>query len=516
MATVRMQPTACDPMYPLTNDSGGANMKLINHFADFLRDTVNLNQTRLETLESSVQAIQTFVKYSDWGPRVHRFVEQGSWAHDTIIKPIEGKEFDADLLVVVKPVDDWEASDYVVSLGNVFKSSNVYKDKVKIWDYCVTINYSGDRKIDIAPCLRGRKIDGRHEVCNRSSDSFERSEPLLFTEWINEKNSFSGNNSFRKVTRLIKYLRDIRGDFQCPSILLTTMLAMQIDWNDAGGSSFKDVPSGLRTLFGRLDEWLALNPVKPRVDNPHLVGLEDFASSYSQDDWEGLSAVVKSLRQDIDKAFETKGKFASVEAWQAVFGRSFAKGVAITKTEAVLESYEEDFSEDAGTLLAGLVDPGAAHSDLIVDRIRQLGRWLWSAGMDRPKHMRAPVWGRADIVSDQVYVQARWMERQHSPTSTMVSDFEELPARGGLTFDVTVNKGVALPAGNRVVYRVTNTGAVALALGKGRGGFETPQEGTKRWEVLQYRGVHLVEAFIVRDIDNTLVGQSAPFHVVVG
>jgi hypothetical protein len=86
-------------------------MKLIGHFADLLRDTVNLNQTRIDDLEASVDAIKTFVKDSDWEPRVWKFVERGSWAHGTIIRPVDGNEFDADLLVIVEPVEGWFAAD---------------------------------------------------------------------------------------------------------------------------------------------------------------------------------------------------------------------------------------------------------------------------------------------------------------------------------------------------------------------------------------------------------------------
>ena len=35
-------------------------------------------------------------------------------------------------------------------------------------------------------------------------------------------------------------------------------------------------------------------------------------------------------------------------------------------------------------------------------------------------------------------------------------------------------------------------------------------------EQLAYRGVHLVEAFVIRKRDDLLIGQSAPFHVVIG
>ncbi|WP_158608737.1 SMODS domain-containing nucleotidyltransferase [Sinorhizobium meliloti] len=96
-------------------------MKLVNDFKDFLKDTVNLNQTRIGRLEERVETIKSFIKSSDWEPKVTSFVEQGSWAHDTIIRPVDGGEFDADLLVMVKAVDGWSAAQYVKELGRVFQ-----------------------------------------------------------------------------------------------------------------------------------------------------------------------------------------------------------------------------------------------------------------------------------------------------------------------------------------------------------------------------------------------------------
>lgn len=97
--------------------------KLVSKFDDFLKNTVNLNQTRLDELESSVDALKSFIDSSSWEPRVRKFVPQGSWAHKTIIKPVDLGEFDADLLVLIDPVDDWTAKDYVTTLGEVFKAS---------------------------------------------------------------------------------------------------------------------------------------------------------------------------------------------------------------------------------------------------------------------------------------------------------------------------------------------------------------------------------------------------------
>jgi hypothetical protein len=203
-------------------------MKLVSQFTSFLKETVNLNQTRIDLLESNVEAIRNFIRQCEWSPRVRGFEEQGSWAHDTIIKPVDGGEFDADLLVVIDPVDGWSAKDYVAKLGKAFADSSVYGSKAKTWDYCVTITYPGERKVDIAPLVRSRKHDGSLEVCNRAADRFDASEPVEFTAWLRERNALSGSNSFRKVTRLMKYLRDIKTTFTCPSVLLTTLLGMQI------------------------------------------------------------------------------------------------------------------------------------------------------------------------------------------------------------------------------------------------------------------------------------------------
>ena len=69
------------------------------------------------------------------------------------------------------------------------------------------------------------------EVCNRKG-GFELTAPVDYTAWMKERNAYSGNNSFRKVTRLVKYLRDIKETFTCPSVLLTTLLGNQIHWFD--------------------------------------------------------------------------------------------------------------------------------------------------------------------------------------------------------------------------------------------------------------------------------------------
>lgn len=480
-------------------------MKLIGLFDDFLKETVNLNQTRIDLLDESIGALKTFLRESDWKPKIVGFEEQGSWAHGTIIRPVDDAEFDADLLVMVEPVEGWTAADYVEELGRVFSASGVYADKTKVCDYCVTITYAGQRRIDLAPCVVGRLLPESLEVCNRTG-GFERSEPVQYTAWLRERNTYSGLNSFRKVTRLLKYLRDIKETFTCPSVLFTTLIGYRIDWMEKDNPDFADVPTTLKTLVGRLDDWLQRHPDKPMVPNPKLV-TEDFGDLWdTQEKYANFRNVIHRYRGWIDEAFATEGRQESIAAWQRVFGEDFGKA-GVIKVGA-------DAAADGLARVRSLLSSTAAHLNELVDVVKNYGISVLPRDFCRPSHMKQPTWRQAPNMI-KVDVAAEWREQQSSTPSRGVRAGEILPARGGLYFRAATTDGNPIPAGYEVQWRITNTGAVATAKGQGRGGFECENMAQGRWEQLAYRGVHMSEAFVIRRSDDVLIAKSDPFYVVI-
>ena len=58
---------------------------------------------------------------------------------------------------------------------------------------------------------------------------------------------------------------------------------------------------------------------------------------------------------------------------------------------------------------------------------------------------------------------------------------------------------------------MTNTDEEAYLADCPRGEFYEPKSDNTKWEGLKYRGVHLVEAFVVRKRGNLLVGKTEPF-----
>lgn len=478
-------------------------MKLVNDFKDFLSDTVNLNESRIAQLGARVETIKGFIRNSDWEPAISEFIEQGSWAHDTIIRPVDGGEFDADLLVKVKAVEGWNASQYVKELGRSFLDSGVYADKTQVHDYCVTITYADECKIDIAPLVMDREYQGILEVCDKRNNKFDRSQPLEYTRWMREKNGYSGNNSFRKATRLIKYIRDIKTRFSCQSVLLTTLIGNRIEWFDKNSSAFANTPSALQTIMGRLDDWLQDRPVKPAVPNPSLDS-EDFSELWNDNQYANFRNFVNKYRNWIDDAIAAESRTESIEKWRKVFGDEFAKGESIKKSE-------ESIMQQTRALLM----ESAAHPDSLVDKVIEYGISILPSSFRTPPHLQAPRWPRAESVSRNVQVFAEYRPSRNSGQQTRIHSGEALPPHGGILFDVRVNGFQTVPSDCYVRWRVTNTGAVAIALNKGRGGFESPSDGDRRWEQLEYRGVHMTEAFIIRRSDDRLVGFSEPFYVVI-
>jgi hypothetical protein len=480
-------------------------VKLVDLFNDFLIDTVNLNQTRLDGLEASVTALKAFLRQQDWGVRVRGFEGQGSWAHQTIIKPVDGGEFDADLLVMVDPVKAWTAKDYIAALYAVFRNSDTYKDKVQRSSHCVTITYAGDRKVDIAPCVIERLAKGTYEVCNRITDAFERSEPIAYTEWMKEQNGYSGSNSFRKVTRLLKYLRDIKTRFTCPSVLLTTLIGYQINFWDKGTAAFEDTPTTLKTIIGRLDDWLQYNSTKPAITNPKLPS-EDFAAKLTDDQYSTFRSMIHKYRGWVDEAFDAKTRVDSIIAWRRLFGDDFAKGedVSVLSTGHIVET----------ALGKSLVLASAAHLDSLVDDVLSFGVTILPPAFYRPPYQMAAPWVRANSVTNKVQVSATYHSSRNA-SGRPIQRGQALPRNGGLWFTAHVNGFERVPDGFRVEWRITNTGLEALARRAGRGIFYPCHREHMRWEDLQYRGVHIAEAFIIRRSDEVLVGQSPPFEVVI-
>src|SRR6266498_2352988 len=131
-----------------------AAMKLHEYFSGLLDRVVNIDPSRLEQLAGHEKALTEWQRNdSVFRPMVEGFSRQGSWAHRTIIRPLPGQQFDADLLVRMERQRGWseEPRRYPEALYEAMLRGPRHRDKVELKTRCVRVNYAGDCHVDLVP-----------------------------------------------------------------------------------------------------------------------------------------------------------------------------------------------------------------------------------------------------------------------------------------------------------------------------------------------------------------------------
>ena len=288
-------------------------------FAEFLRDEVNLNQSRLDRLETSVGAVNDYLKGNL--TCYQKMERQGSYALGTLIKPVDDNdEYDADIQIVMNPNPKWGPKDYVLETNRTLAGNKNYADKLRLKTRCVTVDYAGDFHLDVVPRVT---INGKHYVCNRTDNKFEETDGNGYRDWFNEKNRITGGN-LKRVVRLLKHLRDHKNSFTAKSILLTTLVGNTIKSSDEGTVAVNTVADTLETVLSRMNDYLQQHPNMPVIKNPVLPS-ENFNRHWDQRRYANFRNRVKSYAQTAKQAKAEPSAEKAIKLWQELFGESFGK-----------------------------------------------------------------------------------------------------------------------------------------------------------------------------------------------
>ncbi len=302
-------------------------MKNINAFKQFLTEEVNLNESRIDTLEQKIESIKTFLK--DNFDCYQKVEKQGSYAMQTIIKPVkENDEFDADLLVYCSEMESWEPANYIQKLYDLFKNSGNYSHMVKRKTRCITLDYSGDFHLDLVPCV---KKDDKTFICNHEENEFEETDGTGYRQWLSDKTTYT-TGELKRVTRLIKYLRDHKKNFSVKSILLTTMLGNSVD--SILQTECTDTPTALLKIVNSLNTYLRNNPQMPVIKNPILPN-EDFNRHWDQEKYENFCNKISIYHEKIDDAYNEENRNSSIRKWRKVFGDKFGTIIQSNSTPSI-------------------------------------------------------------------------------------------------------------------------------------------------------------------------------------
>ncbi len=294
-------------------------MKHIKFFEDFLTKEVNLNETRLTKLNDSISSVTVYLSKNleSYEKKIER---QGSYALRTIIKPINNHEYDADILLFMKFDPDKEPKDYINDLYNCLKNNKNYEKIAHRKTRCVYIDYTGDFHLDIVPCISQGPDPF---ICNNKENKFEDSDGTGSRDWFNDRTRIT-NGNLKRVTRLLKYLRDHKGNFSVKSILLTTLIGNEVYKNEEGSENFKSIPDTLKTISNRINYFLQSNVNMPEICNPVLQS-ESFTRHWDQEKYSHFRKMFNIYNGKVNEAFDATDHNSSVKKWRELFGEKFGK-----------------------------------------------------------------------------------------------------------------------------------------------------------------------------------------------
>ena len=290
-------------------------MKHVEAFDRFLTEEVNLNPARRRRLDGSVRAVTEFFSQNLDGYRSHE--RQGSYGQGTIIRPVNGGTYDADILVLMQYARGKSPRDYIDELHVCLRRNADLTAKLRPKTRCVAVPYADGFSIDIVPCVvRG----GQRSVCDGEHDRFEPTDGTGYRAWFNTKADIT-NGHLKGTVQLLKYLRDHKGNFEVPSVLLTTFAGHSVHVNERV-KRFRTLPDTLKTVSNRINSFLQATPRIPRMRNPALRS-ERFTGHWNGNDYRNFQEKFKVYNDRINDAYDQPDPRESLREWRILCGERF-------------------------------------------------------------------------------------------------------------------------------------------------------------------------------------------------
>lgn len=440
-----------------------------DQFDEFL-SAIELKQTQVDRIESARSSLTTLLKDSYDLTDDEVFV-QGSYANNTAVRPIEGGEYDIDI-VVISADDDDGATDAIRDLFNTLEDSR-YKDMIEERKPCVRVKYAdeeiGGFHVDVIP-LRVSSSD-EHDApyeAPRKGSGWHGTAPAEYTDWCTDQ-----GEQFQRTVMMFKRWRDEQQDVRkaIKSIVLQVLVSrhMPVDIEDDAeriAATFESMHNALEDLDS-----------PPEVPNPSLES-ENLAARWGDADFANFKTELEEAAELAGEASDADTLVEACEKWNEIFGEAFP---VVTNEKLSMRVADTSHAKDPvsrGWVVA--LEPGCSVRIVAQTQKGRRGRLR-----DYPNG------------GDPIFASSRTALRFRAITS----------GHGNAT----------------IWWRVTNTGAHArhrgtkelrgdFFKGKTLSGSESPDQFLN-YEQASYTGSHLIEAFVVQG--RRVIGQSAPFIVNV-
>ena len=283
--------------------------------SQFLKDEVNLNQSRYDNAKDRLRTLEKHLKKNLEGFQGTEI--QGSYATETIIRPVDDNdEYDIDLMVYIED-DGSDPKEVVDGVVDCLSENAFYEEHSKVGKRSVQITYANQFNIDVVSCV---ERNGRKWVCNRVDNTWEITDGSGYKDWFREQNRKS-NGHLKRVVRLLKYLRDHKNTFTVRSVALTTLAGLAVE--EADPSKLNSLANALEAITHWIDDYLQRNH-SPDLRNPALPE-EDFNRHWTDAQYQNFRKMFRSYTGRIKEAIECDDPERSEKLWQGIFGPKYRR-----------------------------------------------------------------------------------------------------------------------------------------------------------------------------------------------
>lgn len=433
------------------------------YFEHFLRN-IELGQRQRARMDSAANAVAAFLTSSYELPEAHVFL-QGSYANGSAIEPVDGGEYDVDLVAICAAAGA-SPTEALNDLEARFRADGRFRDRVKRKKPCVRLEYAGDDvgnfHVDVVPVRPDYHTLAPLESPRRD-EGWRGTAPAEYTAWCQ-----SQGDLFLDTVQILKRWRDEQQSVRqaIKSIVLQVLISQHMpqisDHSIRVAETLRSLHRHLSVLHGPPVVW---NPALPT---------EDLASAWTADSFGSFLNELTEAVELVDQAARTDDHVEAGDTWRQLLGEDFP-----VLTPDQLGMSVGDFSHAQSPAEKGWAQAPDVRYGISISAERQRGSL---AKTRRPYQSNGP---------------------------TLFAGGNRLRFRAHV-------KG---PRHVDVWWQVANTGAHARDQSGLRGSiFEArlmngnrSNDETENWEGTAYTGSHLIRALAVRN--NVVVASSDWFRV---
>jgi hypothetical protein len=401
------------------------------------------------------------------------------------------------------------------SIGSFDEQAKSIKNKLDRFSHCVTINYVGERKVDIVPCVVDREAASpAWRSATAFKNAFEASEPEAIHRLAD------------RAEQVDRPQRPAQGHPPASNTCATSRAGSPATrccsrpWSapastlaDADNTvDFADVPTALKTIMGRLDDWLARHPSRPTVTNPVLAERGPERAPGTTTATPISKKCIHRYRAWIDDAYDEEDSDESLGKWRRVFGTKFARGAASTKAAAVSDAATESAPQSTNSHVPCPATSSPCSPSKGPSPCPAASTTCRTCSVRAGRTLKHPMFAVNDLGGAVRRHEMVVRHPRHQPP--------DRPATEALLDRVP--RSTTPPHGSSARARLHRSLARDQHGPRGRtppnclrGGIIPANSTYSHWEYLRYRGVHMVEAFIVLKQDDVLVAYSKPFYVTI-